>query len=348
MLAESRLRVLVTGASGNVGTALLRRLVAEDGVGEVAGVVRRPPAGEHQPYAQVRWHALDVAAPDSAPALAAAMVGMDAVVHLAWSIQPSHDEELMRRTNVEGTQRVADAAVAVGVPHLVHLSSVGAYSPGPQDRAVDESWPTDGVPTSRYSVHKAAAERVLDTVEASHPGLTVARVRPGLVMQRAAGSEIGRYFLGALLPKGWVGRWTLPLVPLPSGVQVQVVHADDLADALCRVILRRARGAFNVAADPPVRAAHIAGALRAARYLPVPWAPVRALTDLTWRLRLQPTDPGWLNLARHAPLMSTRRAHDELGWSPVVPGPAALAELVQAIGAGAGAPSPVLAARMGE
>ena len=58
------MRIVITGASGNVGTALLRRL-AEDAPGhDIVGVVRRPPepAGVYQ---NVRWHSVDLAEPDA-------------------------------------------------------------------------------------------------------------------------------------------------------------------------------------------------------------------------------------------------------------------------------------------
>jgi len=84
------------------------------------------------------------------------------VVHLAWLIQPSRDLAMLEATNVEGSRRVFAAAAAVGAGTLVHASSIGAYSPGPKDDPVGEDHPTDGIPTSFYSRHKAAAERLLD------------------------------------------------------------------------------------------------------------------------------------------------------------------------------------------
>jgi nucleoside-diphosphate-sugar epimerase len=343
-LRTGRLRVLVTGASGNVGTALLRRLAHDPGVAEVHGVCRRLPDAAAPPYSVAAWHSLDLSEPAVVPALAERMRGVDAVVHLAWQIQPSHDEAAMRRTNVDGTAHVVAAAAAAGVGHLVHASSVGAYAPGPKDDPVDESWPVTGVGTSAYSRHKAAVEALLDDAVADHPRLAVARFRPGLVMQRDAGSEIGRYFLGSLLPHAWMGRLPLPLVPLPP-LRAQVVHADDVATAVVEILRRRATGAFNLAADPPVTAADVARALHAARYLPVPWSVPRAAAAVTWRARLQPTSEGWVDLGRQVPVMSTARARAELGWRPRVPAPEALAELVRGIGDGAGAPSPALAPR---
>ena len=83
-----------------------------------------------------------------------------------------------------------DAVVRAGpVPaSLVYASSVGAYSPGPKDRRVDESWPTDGTPSSFYSRHKVEVERVLDQVEAEHPELRVVRLATGIDLQ-AQGRE---------------------------------------------------------------------------------------------------------------------------------------------------------------
>jgi nucleoside-diphosphate-sugar epimerase len=86
------------------------------------------------------------------------------------------------------------------VPHVVHMSSVGAYTPKRDNRPVDESWPTGGVPSSPYSRHKAAAERLLDDHQERHPDRTVTRLRPGIIGQRAAGSALLRYGLPAVVP----------------------------------------------------------------------------------------------------------------------------------------------------
>src|SRR5690348_17337010 len=110
------LRVAVTGASGNVGTALLRRLTApEAGLAEVRGLARRQPP-DRAPYDRVRWHLADLGAKGSEPGIAAFVDGVDAVVHLAWALQPGRRPDQLHRVNVEGTRRVARAAVAAGVP----------------------------------------------------------------------------------------------------------------------------------------------------------------------------------------------------------------------------------------
>ena len=80
------------------------------------------------------------------------------------------------------------------------------------------------------------------------------------------------------------------------------------------------------------------------RSFPVPARVVRRLADLSWRLRLQPTPPGWLDMALNVPLMSSERAREELGWEPRHSGVEALEELLEGLREGHGAETPPLEA----
>ena len=132
------MRIVVVGATGNVGTAVLRRLHLAD-VDQLVGVARRVPDSSHEPYSEVQWHSIDVGADGAEAELQAAFEGADAVIHLAWALQPNRDEPTMRRVNVGGTARVLAAVSAAGVGQVVVASSVGAYSFGPKRSRVDES-----------------------------------------------------------------------------------------------------------------------------------------------------------------------------------------------------------------
>ncbi|MGN6694925.1 MAG: NAD-dependent epimerase/dehydratase family protein [Aquihabitans sp.] len=299
----ARTTVAVTGASGNIGTALLQRLVLDDRVGEVRAVARR--ISQEDLGTKVRWFSLDVVDDD----LSRAFEGADVVVHLAWRIQPSWDVESMRAVNLQGSARVFAAAVEAGAA-IVHASSVGAYGPGPKDDVVDERWPVTGHPGHPYSEHKAEVESLLDEIEHQHPEARVVRMRPALVMQSAAGQELRRYFLPRHLPFRALRSSVVRNLP----VRFQVVHADDVADAFARAALSDARGAFNVTADEVIGGRQI-GVLEAV---------VRPLAAATWRLHAQPVDPGWVTLIFRCPLMEAARARTELGWSPAWSGPDAL------------------------
>jgi nucleoside-diphosphate-sugar epimerase len=229
-----------------------------------------------------------------------------------------------------------------GVPHLVHMSSVGAYSPKRDDRPVDETWPTKGVPSSMYSRHKAAAERLLDRLETDRPELSVTRLRPGIIGQRNAGSALLRYALPAPLPAATLRH--VPVLPLDRRLAVPMVHADDVADAIVRVLEARAPGAFNLAAAPAVTADDIAVVL-GARLVPVPAAAVRAAVSVSWHARLQQLDPGWIDMAYALPLLDTARATSELGWSATRDAVSVLAETVEGMRERAADRSPVLRPR---
>ena len=334
------MRIVVTGATGNVGTSVVAALAADERVTEIVGIARRLP--QLQPP-RTTWVAADVVT----AGLAELFRGADAVIHLAWLIQPSRDEAVTRAVNVEGSHRVFEAAAAAGVGALVHASSIGAYSPAPDDRVVDESWPTGGTPTSFYGRHKAAAERLLDGIEAAHPDLRVVRLRPALCFKRDAASGIRRLFAGPLLPSRLVRPDLIPVLPLPKGLRLQAVHSDDAGDAYRRAALdERARGAYNVAADPVLDAAQL-GRTLGARPVELPVRAVRVAADLSWRARLQPTPAGWLDMGMGVPLMDTRRIRDELGWAPRVDADAALLELIAGIRESAGVPTPPLAPETG-
>lgn len=335
------MRVVVTGASGNVGTAVLRRLLQEGGH-EIAGVVRRPPADAGEPYDQVRWVPADLSDPSSARPLRDAVRGADAVVHLAWGFQPSHDIDYLIRLGVDGTARVVRAAVEGGVPHLVHLSSVGAYAPRTGLQPVSETWPTTGVPTSWYSRSKVAAERVLDQHEAQDGSPAVTRLRPGLVGQRVAGSELLRYAAPVLLPSSALRA--VPVLPLDRGLAVPVVHADDVADGIVRALQARATGPFNLAAAEPATAQGVAAAL-GTRLLHVPFALLRAAADLSWRARVQPVDAGWVALAQKVPLLDSSRAAEVLGWRPTRTAQEVVEEVVDGMRSAAAGTSPPLRRR---
>ena len=333
------MRVVVVGATGNVGTSLLQSLERESGVDSVLGIARRLP--EHD-FARTEWAPADISRDELAPLFR----GADAVVHLAWLIQPSRDPATLRATNVVGSRRLIEAVRRAGVPALIYASSVGAYSAGPKDQRVDEMWPTQGIPTSFYSRHKAEVEKLLDRFEREARDVRVVRMRPGLIFKREAASGIRRLFAGPLLPNFGLRRGWIPVVPKNKRLRFQAVHSFDVGDAYRLAITNPVRGAFNLAAEP-VLDSDALGRLLRARPVPVPGAALRTAASITWRLRLQPTPPGWVDLALGAPIMDTQRAHAELGWRPRFSADEAFMDLFDGLREGAGFRTPPLERQAG-
>lgn len=328
------MRIAITGASGNVGSALVRRL-QRDGH-ELVGIVRRPPDDDG-----VEWHAADLTTDTSDEALRQAFAGADAVVHLAWGFQPTHRVAYLEALGIGGTQRVVRTALEQRVPHLVHQSSIGVYSPRRDAVPVDEDYPTHGIPSSPYSRHKVAAERLLDDVEREQHGTTITRMRPGIIGQRQAGSALLRYGVPALVPARLVRA--VPVLPLDRAIVVPLVHADDVAEAIAASLAARVPGPFNLAAGT-VGVHDVAEAL-GARHVHVPAGVLRTAVSAGWHLRLQQVDPGWLDLARLVPALDTSRAASELGWVPRKPARQVLDEVVAGLASADAGDTPVLRPR---
>ncbi len=328
------MRIVVTGASGNVGTSVLQALAGDPAVSDVIGIARRLPK---RSFAKTAWRQADVVRDE----LAALFSGADAVIHLAWLIQPSRDEALTRSVNVEGSARVFEAVARAGVPALVYASSVGAYAPGPGMRPVQEAWPTTGIVSSFYSRHKAEVERLLDRFEAEHADVRTVRLRPALTFKRDAATGIRRLFMGPLAPNRLIRRGALPVLPYPRGLRTQVVHSLDVGQAYRLAATKPVAGAFNVAAEPVLDESLIASVLET-RPLQLAPALVRRAAWASWKLRLQPTSPGWLDMGMLSPIMDTGRAREALGWEPLHSAEATLRELIDGLRDGAGMRTPPL------
>lgn len=330
------MRVVVTGASGNVGTSLLARLERDPEVRSVVGIARR--IGKVMPFPDVSWRGLDIASAD----LDREFEGADAVVHLAWAIQPSHDDARLWRTNILGSRRVFESAGRAGVPTLLYASSIGAYAPGSKEMPVDEGWAIGGTPTSFYSRDKAAVEWILDEAEKRYPDMRVVRMRPALIFKRNAASGIHRLFFPRWLPRATLRHGALPLLPMPATLNFQAVHTDDVATAFHLALHSSRAGAFNLHSEPMLDTAAVADVLGTdLRHLPFPL--LRGAVAASWRARLQPTPEGWLDMAVDVPRMSSARAHRDLRWQPEHDAGQALGELFAGLAEGASFPTPALA-----
>ncbi len=327
------MRVVVTGASGNVGSALVERLAADPAVDEVVGVCRR--SHEWRP-AKTSWVFLDVATDDLGPVLD----GADAVVHLAWVFHPTRDAQRTWHVNVSGTDRLLRAAASV--PVLVVASSVGAYSPRRDLAPVDEAYPTLGVATAAYSREKAFVERLLDIHENAHPGQRVVRFRPGFIFQQRAATQQRRIFMGPLVPGRLLRPGTLPVVPIPSGLHLPMLHTEDAADAYAAAVRRPVAGAFNLAADPPLSSDDLAEIL-GARKVSVPPRLARAALAAAFAAHAVPVPPGLLDLAMAVPIMDSSRARAELSWRPRHTPAEAVEAFLAGVSGESGHPTPPLA-----
>lgn len=301
------MRVLITGATGFVGGAVLSRCVGEGDI--EPRVALRTPA----PEMSSRVDAVTVGDIGPTTDWAAAVRGVDVVVHCAARVHVMHDRAAdplaeFRRVNVEGTLRLARQAHAAGARRIVFLSSIKvngeATEPGRPYRADDPPAPLDP-----YGVSKREGEAGLRRL-ASDTGLEVVVIRPVLVY----GPGVGGNFLSML-------RWLQRGVPLPLGAirnRRSLVAIDNLVDLIV-VAMRHpaaAQGTFLVSDGEDLSTTELLRRLasamgRRARLLPVA-API---------LRAALTAAGKRAVARRlcsslqVDIAETKRV---LGWAPPV------------------------------
>jgi UDP-glucose 4-epimerase len=317
--SASDLTVAVTGPTGDIGIAALRALDASPAVAKVIGMARRPfdPAahGLSDKVAYQRGDVLD------RPSVDALVDGADVVVHLAFIIIGDPDEA--QRINTEGSRNVFDATVGAGAKRLVYTSSVAAYgfhADNPQP--LTEEVPPRGSEDFYYSAHKAELERVLDDAIAGS-GTEAYVFRPCIVAGAGALTLIETTV--RLLPiygQLRLARRALEQIPflgpvLPDpGAEFQLVHTLDVASAL-RAAVEGAGppGRYNLAGPGSMSIARMA---RACGWwsVPVPGAAVAALSEVANRIPGLPPEVEWLNAFRAPTMMDTRKARDELGWTP--------------------------------
>ena len=171
----------------------------------------------------------------------------------------------------------------------------------------------------------------------------------GAVVRRTALAEVGGFddvvgFVGEesalALDLAAIG-WEIVYAPHVDGLRVQVGHSHEVGAAFPEALSRDVAGAFNLAAEPVIDTTLLAEVL-GARPVPIPAPVLRSAVAASYHARLQPTPPGWLDMAVEGPIMEATRARTELGWSPRWSAPDTIRDLLEGLAAGATAPTPPL------
>ena len=261
--------------------------------------------GPARPLAQPVLRALRA---HGADAVAVAVAnGAAAVVHVAGADADTwlRDPEEGARVVVDRTRRVLRDAERGGVTALVHVSSASVYGAWADNPVpLSEDSPLRPNPAFPYARAHAEAERLVQEWRDQHPDVSVAVLRPAIVMGGDGPSWMARA----------VGALQAPL-PRDEGRPLQFVHADDVAAAVALAVERQLTGTYNVAPDgwvPDEKARALAGGI--AR-LPLPAWLARPLARVGWRITRRGVPAGATPWTTHPWVVANDRLRAE-GWEP--------------------------------
>ncbi|MDO8339238.1 MAG: NAD-dependent epimerase/dehydratase family protein [Candidatus Burarchaeum sp.] len=220
-------RALVTGATGKVGSALVKELLGRDYV--VRALVRKASDAEKLPDGIENAFG-DVA---DAASLKGCCEGVGVVFHLAALLDPAVGKEALYEVNVKGTANIVKEAASAGVKRFVYTSSIGVYGKAERGRPLRES--DAPVPTDEYGASKLMGEE-----EVRKGGIPFAILRLGLVYGPGFVASVVpmlRMLQGRMIPYIGSGKNHIPFV-----------HAKDVMGAFVCAGEKRgtASGTYNV------------------------------------------------------------------------------------------------------
>jgi UDP-glucose 4-epimerase len=295
------MRYLITGGSGYIGSRLVDHLSRRQDVERIEICDLQPPR-HYKP--KTGFTALDVR-DRAAVREAVERADAEAVVHLAFILNPVHDEQLMYDVDVNGTRNVLEAASLAGTRQvLVATSSTayGAFADNPEP--ITEEQPVRGVAGFSYARDKTESDRLCQLWALEHPDRTMTIVRPCIVF----GPNVDNYL---------VRLWTdAPFLPDAGNLEnkIQFVHEDDVVEAMIGLLHGRHAGAYNVAGDGLMTLRECAE-LISSPIRRMPLAAYRLLARLFWGLRIGEAPPGQIEFAIHPWIVSNEKLKGT-GWRP--------------------------------
>jgi UDP-glucose 4-epimerase len=296
------MRYVITGGSGYIGSRLVDLLERRDDTEKIVICDVAAPKG-YRPHTE--YERLDVRDRGAVHSVLE-RVRPDVLVHLAFILNPSHDEEFAYNVDVNGTHNVLEAADKVGTRQvLVTTSGVayGAFADNPVPLTEDD--PVRGVAGFTYARDKTESDRLCQLWGATHPERVMTIVRPCIVF----GPNVDNYL---------VRLWTKQPFAVDVGTidrQIQFVHEDDVVEGITGLLLGRHAGAFNVAGDGLMTNRECAELIG----VPIRKMPLRlyrGLARVMWNLRQSEVPPGGIEFALHSWLLSNEKLKRTTGWSP--------------------------------
>jgi len=296
--------IVITGAGGYIGQRLIKDLEAQDWCTEILGIdIREPRVTSNKlifKNIDIRDHRImDILRSHN----------VDTLVHLAFIVDPMHDEKKMYDINVNGTLNILKICDELKIGHIIVASSGTAYGAWPDNpEPLKEDDPIRVFPPRfSYAHHKGLMEQHCADFIEKHPDVIFNIVRPCVVYGPNTDNYLSRVFNN------------MPLIALPDGCNpnFQYIHEDDLARLFSLLIEKKIPGPFNAAGDGVMNLSE-GGALIGKRSMKIPRGLLYFLFWILWRLHIKVVEapPGLIDYIMYPWVLDTTRAKKLLGWQP--------------------------------
>jgi dihydroflavonol-4-reductase len=305
-------KILVTGASGFVGSAVARKLV-EAGF-SVRALVRGTSLCAHLSGLDLDFFEGDLR---NRTSLEGAMTGMRYVFHVAADYRLwARDPDEIFASNVEGTRNLMEEAMRAGVERVVYTSSVATIAVRPDGTAADETTPMrvdQGI--GAYKRSKIAAERLVEAMVAER-GLPAVIVNPSTPI---GPRDVKPTPTGRIIVEAAKGR-----IPAFVDTGLNLVHVDDVADGHLAALRRGKIGERYILGGQDVLFSQMLGDIaglvgRRPPWVRLPWRaliPVafvaEAVANVTGREPFATLDG--VHMAKHRMFFASTKAERELGY----------------------------------
>lgn len=294
-------RIAITGSSGYFGQKLVAALKAEFPQAQILGL----DVNEATKVKPDHFVKKDIRDKDLVNELKS--FAPDTVVHLAFIVNPMHDEALMHSINIDGTQNLLDAVAAIKPARLFVASSVTAYgahwdNPVP----MDESWPVRPRQEFLYAADKTEMDLMINRFAQAHKDIATAWVRPAIIYGPGVENYLSRMVAGAPV-QVLIDDYDMP---------IQFVHEDDVVGASMAILKASACGPFNVTPTDWLTLSEVAKEL-GKKTRSVPFAIAYALTWVLWNLKVKSAEapPGILYFFKYPWVATPKRLTQELGYT---------------------------------
>jgi UDP-glucose 4-epimerase len=296
--AELGKTVAITGVNSYFASTVLPKLEADPEIETIIGIDVTPWRGG---FEKVTFHKEDI----RSDKIADLLTGVDVLYHLAFIVGEIQDKEATRDININGSRNVFSACARNHVEKVIYTSSMTVYGSRPDNPiGITEELPVSRHDGNYYSSSKVEVEDLAMDFFKDHPRITLTILRAALLVGPGIDNMFSRL-------------WSLKLAALPAGntAHNQLIHEEDLGEALYLAYEKDVPGIYNVTADDAVPTRwcfRTAGAV----VLSLPELLLKPLASAAFKLRVFPASGGWVRLSKYTVFGLSDKFKKATGWQP--------------------------------